>query len=49
MRDDKLNFYQKSYIKNVNAPNNVVRVIKGGNNKPIEAINTNNTSDIKKD
>ena len=33
MRDDKLTYYQKSYIKSGNAPSNVVKVIKGGHSK----------------
>jgi hypothetical protein len=36
MRDDKLTYYQKSYIKSGNAPSNVVKVIKGGHCKIIK-------------
>ncbi len=33
MRDEKLTFYQKSHLKSFNVPNNVVKIIKGGQGK----------------
>lgn len=39
MRDDKLSYYQKSYIRSANAPNNVVKVIRGGHSKYFTLIN----------
>lgn len=33
MRDDKLQFFQKSHLRGTNVPNNLVKVIKGGHSK----------------
>jgi hypothetical protein len=33
MRDDKLAFYQKSFLKGSAGPSNVVKVIRGGHGK----------------